>query len=505
MRKKAARPAPTPDVYAAISDADFAGRGVPRALIPALRAAVTTGELEAFLACLRVETATAITELAVSRLPAPREAVKKTVAARTAPPPRPPLPPAAGGAADVALDDFYLPTRVVEWAAGEGITTLRELARISPAELRAKKGMGELSIRRTRAFIEERLGARWESLCAAKTAEASPPTAPLPATATVDDGAPPAVLDLALDTLGLPVRMVQWVQRKGLSTLRELVALSPEALLDEKKMGRLTIHRTRLLIEPRLGCSWEAAAGAPAPARPRRAVIAVAPPPRVERPAPVGAPPPLPPAPGRQLNIYEELVRILRERGSPMMRGELVGELLRLTSASARALDKALHRAPFMRLEPNCYGLTDRDLPGRAKAAAKAADHVAALLAQRGSGLGAGPLHAALTGLSPTHARWTREMCLTALRGDPRLVQSAAGAVGLATWRGVRLPPREEVARECLRGRGRVLLSTLKQRMEEIYGEPPTQRQIWAVASRLGASVSGGWLKRHKAEADRAG
>jgi hypothetical protein len=207
-----------------------------------------------------------------------------------------------------------------------------------------------------------------------------------------------------------------------------------------------------------------------------------------------------------RVSIHGELVRLLRARGAPMMRGELVEDLRRRTGASDETIALSLKTLPIIRIERRCYGLVDRDLPGRARAAAKAADHLAGILAERGRGLGAGALPEVLAGLSPAHARWTPAMCLSALRGDARFTQSAAGVVGLSRWESVRLASREELARECLqRGRGRVRLETLKRRIEAVYGETPSQKQIWALAWNIRASVGKGWLSLREVEPDRAG
>jgi hypothetical protein len=206
-----------------------------------------------------------------------------------------------------------------------------------------------------------------------------------------------------------------------------------------------------------------------------------------------------------RLILRDELVRILRARGGPMMRGELLADLRQRTGARPSTVDLLLRAAPFMRLDRRCYGLLDRDLPGPRKARAQAGDHVAALLEQRGRGLAAIPLQAALAGRSPVYARWTPEMCLSALRGDPRFRQSVSGAVGLSSWEDVRVPSREDLLRAALdKGGGRVRVAAMVRRIVAVYGEPPGKGWRWNMVAKAGARVKNGWIERRTEEGSGA-
>lgn len=63
--------------------------------------------------------------------------------------------------------------------------------------------------------------------------------------------------DWPLDTLALPTRMRSWAERRGVTTLRQLAAFAPKALLEERNVGRLSIAETRAVIEAHLGAPWE--------------------------------------------------------------------------------------------------------------------------------------------------------------------------------------------------------------------------------------------------------
>ncbi|MFT3770136.1 MAG: 3'-5' exonuclease [Minicystis sp.] len=199
---------------------------------------------------------------------------------------------------------------------------------------------------------------------------------------------------------------------------------------------------------------------------------------------------------GRVL-YHEELIRILRERGEPMPREELVGELRKKTSVADTTVNLCLTRPQFLRCSADRFGLTERDLPGGAEARAEAAEHVATLLEHRERGLGAMQLWAEVARLGPAHAQWTPEMCLSVLRGDARFRLSQAGAVGLASWESVRVPARRELVGQCLEeAGGRVSVEAVQRRIEAYYGEAPGRVSIGQMANRFGAVLRGEWIER---------
>src|SRR5262249_41406356 len=141
-------------------------------------------------------------------------------------------------------------------------------------------------------------------------------------------------------------------------------------------------------------------------------------------------------APGdqRRRGLGDALVSILREHGEPMKRDALVAALRKKTSVNEITMTMYLSRPPFLWCESDLVGLLDRDLPGGAEARAQAVEHILTLLRRRRRGLAAAPLQATVALLSPEHARWSREMCLSMLGADARFRQNSLGAVGLATW-----------------------------------------------------------------------
>jgi mRNA-degrading endonuclease RelE of RelBE toxin-antitoxin system len=104
-----------------------------------------------------------------------------------------------------------------------------------------------------------------------------PPPEVVEAPALVDLPVAPTgvVAGTPLDSLAFPTRLFNWAEKKGLTTLEELVRIAPRDLLSERNLGRKTIAETRAVVEATLGCAWEdaatdavEAADAPAPADP---------------------------------------------------------------------------------------------------------------------------------------------------------------------------------------------------------------------------------------------
>ncbi len=135
------------------------------------------------------------------------------------------------------------------------------------------------------------------------------------------------------------------------------------------------------------------------------------------------------PAPKKAPTLAQEILSILRAHGGPLPDGELRLALAERTSCHPDLLSFLLGRAPFVRCDADRIGLVERDLPGGAAAVERAADHVAAALDRRGTGLAAGELRAEIAPLSRAHGRWTREMCLSALKEI-----SASSSAPRAAW-----------------------------------------------------------------------
>ena len=198
-----------------------------------------------------------------------------------------------------------------------------------------------------------------------------------------------------------------------------------------------------------------------------------------------------------RVKFHEELTRILRAHGEPMLRDELVRELGKKTSVKELTMNMCLSRSQFLRCGDDRIGLLDRDLPGGTEALAEAVEHTAALLEHRQRGFGAAQLWAEVTRLSQTHAQWPAEMCLSVLRGDSRFRLSQSGAVGLSSWETVRVPTRLELLGQCIEeAGGRVSVDAVQRRIEAYYGEASSRVGVGLMANRLGAALRGEWIER---------
>ncbi|HYO98517.1 MAG TPA: DNA-directed RNA polymerase subunit alpha C-terminal domain-containing protein, partial [Polyangiaceae bacterium] len=69
----------------------------------------------------------------------------------------------------------------------------------------------------------------------------------------------PALLDHNLWQLDLPTRTLNWAERQGIHTVRELVAWLPETFAVERNVGRRTVRETRERLDSHLGCTCEEA------------------------------------------------------------------------------------------------------------------------------------------------------------------------------------------------------------------------------------------------------
>jgi hypothetical protein len=101
-------------------------------------------------------------------------------------------------------------------------------------------------------------------------ARTSPPEASAPPSAKPADTAaePASGSDAEADPLAtllaepvnswpLPVRTLNWCERKEILSVGQLVSYSPVGLLSERNVGRKTVAETRALLEARLGATWE--------------------------------------------------------------------------------------------------------------------------------------------------------------------------------------------------------------------------------------------------------
>lgn len=198
----------------------------------------------------------------------------------------------------------------------------------------------------------------------------------------------------------------------------------------------------------------------------------------------------------RHHSLNTELLRILREHGKPIPEDTLVRELGG-TSFPLRSIQTALMGRRFLRCDAAHYGLASRDLPGGLDARELALNHVAAELERIGRGLGDGELLREIQPLSASHAKWTREMCASVVRSDPRFWSSKAGGAGLATWEAPRVLRRDELLSQCLEeAGGRASVKTVEQRILAYYGKAMAVAAIRALAKRLGAALKGDWIQK---------
>lgn len=85
---------------------------------------------------------------------------------------------------------------------------------------------------------------------------------PVASADTMSDESPKPTLDSPLVGLSFSARVWNLIERRQLTTLRDIVALAPSALLTEKNFGRTSIADLRAMVESVTGQSWEEARAA---------------------------------------------------------------------------------------------------------------------------------------------------------------------------------------------------------------------------------------------------
>ncbi len=164
------------------------------------------------------------------------------------------LPGAGDGPVlDPRLDELNFPVTVRRWASARGATTLRELARIPPAELTDHPDSSAV-LADVRAVLERYFGRTWEELASVEAVGPAggrrPRLAEPRLPASWDElrlVLPAALRAVPLLDLDLPTRMELYAERGSLQTLGELARESAH-LLGLQRMGRITVHRTFLAV-----------------------------------------------------------------------------------------------------------------------------------------------------------------------------------------------------------------------------------------------------------------
>jgi superfamily I DNA/RNA helicase/mRNA-degrading endonuclease RelE of RelBE toxin-antitoxin system len=148
------------------------------------------------------------------------------------------------------LVELEVPTRLLNWARGENVTTLGDLARTSPSDLMAQANLGRTSVRKARELLEILTGRRWESLVG--TPETSVALAPVISSLKAWDSLREAFNDehraLVLENIPLPTRVRTFAVREKLKTLGDLARLSRAQLAEAPNIARASLKELPLVI-----------------------------------------------------------------------------------------------------------------------------------------------------------------------------------------------------------------------------------------------------------------
>lgn len=158
------------------------------------------------------------------------------------------------------LLDLEFPTRTLNWAARKGIVTVGELVAIDPELFAQERNVGRLTVRQTRAALEEALGRTWEQ------ARSSSRGGSIPADDGSEDDAPASLdedaitsggavgwsacaatlgerlRDVPIGDIELPTRMRTFVAEQGIATVGELLSHGYEDLRSRPNLGRKSLN-----------------------------------------------------------------------------------------------------------------------------------------------------------------------------------------------------------------------------------------------------------------------
>ncbi|HEY5375686.1 MAG TPA: DNA-directed RNA polymerase subunit alpha C-terminal domain-containing protein, partial [Polyangiaceae bacterium] len=162
----------------------------------------------------------------------------------------PPPESAAPAPLDRALQSLPLPTRTLNWAARNEISSVRELVAWKPETFENEKNIGRGTIQETREVLESLLGCTWEAAYVALHGGTATGAAPsFDAPGSEDDAGTDSLTaggatgwaqlaahlteaerDIALVDVQLPTRMKNYVQSVGIERLGDLFKLSHATL-----------------------------------------------------------------------------------------------------------------------------------------------------------------------------------------------------------------------------------------------------------------------------------
>lgn len=163
------------------------------------------------------------------------------------------------------LYELEFPTRTLNWAERNGIATIGELVAVDPDIFAQERNVGRLTLRQTRAALEEALGVSWEQARAVLRGGSLPESladvaSPASAEGSIEEETVTAegargwvhcaarfgerLRDVPLDDLELPARMRNFATEEGLTTVGELLAYRYDELRARPNLGRKSLSDT---------------------------------------------------------------------------------------------------------------------------------------------------------------------------------------------------------------------------------------------------------------------
>lgn len=151
---------------------------------------------------------------------------------------------------DTPLIEFMFSARVLSFIERRGLETIRDAVALAPDKLHLEKNFGRTSIAELRETIETVTGTTWEEARTRSVADAR---------GRASVGAVPPRFNTPLTEFTFSARVWSFIERRGLETIRDAVAMAPDKLHLVKNFGRLSIAELRETIEAVTETSWEEA------------------------------------------------------------------------------------------------------------------------------------------------------------------------------------------------------------------------------------------------------
>lgn len=174
------------------------------------------------------------------------------------------------------------------------------------------------------------------------------------------------------------------------------------------------------------------------------------------------------------LRLEDSLRSVFRVAGTPLSLGAVAERLQKRLDVDEATLEQRLASPPFVRRNPDQYGLIARDVPGGHEAIAAVLNDITDALHCGQRALGPDPVWAIVQ--AHVQQAWSPELIRSLIAGDPALSLSASNDTSLRRWEHARLLPHGPVICPGVP-------ASARPRFDKLAEQPPRPRN--AIGERL--------------------